>query len=130
MAKICNNCGYPLNGKEDKCPECGCQTFQNQSNYSGENEAEDILRKALNFFRKLIIVLAFIGSLIIFFVSIAFDLKGISDVPIFWLLGLIAAALNIILWIWLAKSMWAVGMVFVNISTNIRIIKKSVATPK
>ena len=23
MAKICNECGYPLNGNEDKCPECG-----------------------------------------------------------------------------------------------------------
>ena len=130
MAKICNKCGYPLNGKEDKCPECGCQTLQNQSNYNGDNEAEEILRKALDYFRILIIVLAYISSCIIFLGSIALDIKGIADVPIFWLLGLIVAALNIIIWIWLAKLMWAVGMVFVNISTNIRIIKKSVATPK
>ena len=23
MAKVCNECSYPLNGNEDKCPECG-----------------------------------------------------------------------------------------------------------
>ncbi|MCH5345745.1 MAG: hypothetical protein J1E63_01465 [Muribaculaceae bacterium] len=130
MAKICNECGCPLNGNEDKCPECGCQTLQNQSNYKGDNEAEEILRKALDYFRKLIIVLAFIGSGIIFLGSIALDINVNADIPIFWLLGLIVAALNIIVWIRLAKLMWAVGMIFVNISTNIRIIKKSLATPK
>lgn len=130
MAKICNQCGYPLNGNEDKCPECGSQVTINQSNYNGDNEAEDILRKALDYLRNLLIVLTFIGSGIIFFGSIALDIKrGFTPIPIFWFLGLIIAALNIIIGIWFAKLIWAVGMVFVNISTNIRIIKKSVATP-
>ena len=31
MAKICNECGYPLNGNEDICPECGNPICSNNS---------------------------------------------------------------------------------------------------
>ena len=115
------------------CPYCAVYIEDltlNQSNYSEDNKPEDILRKALDYFRKLTIVLAFIGSGIIFLGSIGLDANGVTDVPIFWLLGLISGILNIIIWRWIATLIWAIGMVYVNISTNLRIIKKSVATPK
>lgn len=141
MEKECKECGYPfLKGNEKFCPECGCKTLQNQSNNNGDNEAEDIgdnevediLRKTLDYIRKLIIILAYISSGIIFIgsISISYNRYYYYDTDHYWIFGLIVAVLNIIIWRWLAKLIWAVGMVFVNISTNIRIIKKNVATPK
>lgn len=143
MEKECKECGYPLlKGNEKFCPECGCKTLQNQSNdngdneaedinYNGDNEAEDILRKALDYFRISIIFLAYISSGIIFIGSILISCNSYYyDTGYYWIIGLFVAVLNIIIWRWLAKLIWAVGMVFVNISTNIRIIKKCVATTK
>ena len=41
MAKICNECGYPLRGNESMCPECGCpmeQTASQSTSQSKENQ--------------------------------------------------------------------------------------------
>ena len=49
MAKICKECGYPLQGHETICPECGCPVEQRPSistQTSQENQQETIEKYA------------------------------------------------------------------------------------
>lgn len=148
MNNSCPECGYPLNGTESSCPECGYPLnaySQRKSHASsitiedsrssrrskspspviiddeGDNEAEDILRNTLNWIKNIIIVVSVIAGVVQFIVGIV--ASQISAGYIF--LGLISGAITILVGIITAKLIWAVGMIFINISTNVRSIKKS-----
>ena len=134
MSKNCPECGYPLNGNESQCPECGQalqnQTYQQNYNYyeedEGDNDAEDVLRTYLNLFKKWVIVLSVIVGILAAIGGIVLLANGIpSGVPM-----IILAVIIIIINIVIAKLIWAAGMIFINISTNVRKIKQIVKTKR
>ena len=126
--KACPECGYPLQGNEKACPECGSPINLHKPIPistviidEGDNEAENILRKWLKWIRILIIVISVIIGLFIFvggFVAASFG-TGWEAVA-----GIITGPLVISLGYALAWLIWSVGMIFINISTNVRTIKR------
>lgn len=135
----CPECGFPLRGNEPFCPECRVPfSYEPQHNINsqsqnnnisiadeGDNEAEDILRNWLKWIRTLIIVISILGGigLIIWGFMVASMSYGGEW---FAVLGIVGGAINILIGWGIANFVWAVGMVFVNISTNVRLIKKSI----
>ena len=114
------------------CPECRVPfsydpqhniNSQSQNNNisiadEGDNEAEDILRNWLKWIRTLIIVISVLTGVVAFVASAAMG-------GAMFILGIVVAAIVIVLGWCIASLAWAMGMVFVNISTNVRLIKKS-----
>ena len=131
----CIECGYPFNGTETSCPECGCP-IQSQNPTpnttiiidEGDNEAENILRDTLNWIKNLLMIASVV-------IGIIFVIWGMLDgmqtnnflIPF---LAIIGGALIVIVGFAIAKLFWAVGMIFINISTNVRSIKKTLITNK
>lgn len=131
----CIECGYPFNGTETSCPECG-HPIQSQNPTpsttiiidEGDNEAENILRDTLNWIKNLLMIASVV-------IGIIFVIWGLVDgiqtnnflIPF---LAIIGGALIVIVGFAIAKLIWAVGMIFINISTNVRTIKKSLITNK
>lgn len=138
--KACPECGNPLKGNETICPECG-NPFSNESNENlqsrqniideGDNDAEAILRKYLNLFKKLLCIVSVVVAVIMVLISIisATQVSGDVAVPTI-IITLICAPLFAYIGIAIAKLIWAVGMIFINISTNVRSIKKSLISNK
>ena len=123
----CPECGNPLYGNESTCPECGITLswesgsgngYQHQITLDeGDNDAEDVLRNYLDYIRKLFIILSVIFAVVSIIVSISFGAPGMA-IPC-----VLIGGLGIILAIVLSKLLWSMGMIFINISTNVRIIK-------
>lgn len=131
----CIECGYPFNGTETSCPECGCPIQSQNPTPSttiiideGDNEAENILRDTLNWIKNLLMIASVV-------IGIIFVIWGLVDgiqtntflIPF---LAIIGGALIVIVGFAIAKLIWAVGMIFINISTNVRSIKKTLITNK
>ena len=121
----CSECGNPLQGFESTCPECGCPVSSNSNSFyqidEGDNDAEDVLRGAINFIKNFIIILAVIESLVALIAGIILITESYTPLGI---VLIIAAVLGIPINILIAKLIWAAGMIFINISTNVRIIKR------
>lgn len=137
--KTCPECGNPLQGNERVCSECGfpvsnepSANFHFSQNVSrqyiedeGDNEAEEILRKYLNLFKKILCILSIAGAIIMLLYSIIVATQVSGDIAVPMIIGtLIFAPLGAFLGIAFAKLIWAVGMIFINISTNVRKIKQ------
>ena len=131
----CIECGYPFNGTETSCPECG-HPIQSQNPTSrtavitdeGDNEAENILRNTLNWIKKLLMIASIILGIV--WVIMGF-VQGVQmDNFLIPFLAIIGGALFVFIGFAVAKLIWAVGMIFINISTNVRSIKKSLITNK
>lgn len=122
----CPGCGFPLNGYETFCPECNHQFSRQQQiqnafyDEEGDNEAEEILRKALNSIKNLIIFFSIIVGVVCVLAPIA---GGAGPMAIG---GVIVGIIVILLGIAVARLIWSIGMIFINISTNVRSIKKIV----
>lgn len=85
----------------------------------GDNEAENILRSVVNVIKILIIIFsAIIGLVGVIGGCIMLSQNGAGFFVI--LAGIIIALIGY----FFAKLVWAVGMIFINISTNVRTIKK------
>ena len=124
---ICPDCGYPLNGNETNCPECS-KPFKSQNQNSsynnnhvfideGDNEAEVILRDTLNWVKKLLMIISVVSGIISVIIGIA------TGNPALLIFGIIGGILIMFIGFALAKLIWAIGMIFVNISNNVKIIK-------
>lgn len=124
----CPECGNPLQGNETSCAECGMSLSPNMINTQfrcdeGDNEAEDILRKVINSIKILLTLFSIIEGAVLIFAGVLMLPKGpLGIVPI------IGGILSIILGIFMARLVWAIGMIFVNISTNVRNIKQILKT--
>lgn len=126
----CPQCGYPLNGTENQCPECG-MVFPSNFQYSagmqnaefeydeGDNDAEIILRNVVNSLKNLILIFSIIGGVISIIIGgVMIDqIGGAGIAPI------IGGIFAIILGVFFARLVWAFGMIFINVSTNVRNIK-------
>ena len=127
----CIECGYPFNGTETSCPECG-SPIQSQNPTpitpiiidEGDHEAENILRNTLNWIKILLIV----ASIILWVVWAALGVIAADDSgnPLMALLGILGGGVLAFLGFVFAKLIWAVGMIFINISTNVRTIKREI----
>ena len=131
--RSCPECNQQLVGNESSCPTCGYPLNGQRTNPinssvnqiipdEGDNNAENILRTWLNWLRALIIIFSIIlgiGSLV------GLSING-GDAGI--VLGLIACIVIILLGIAVAQLEWALGMIFINISTNVRKIKQILQT--
>ena len=136
MAKpACPSCGYPLNQGESPCPECGTQlnwpqnTDYNNSHVfidEGDNEAEGILSDTLNWVKKLVMIMSVVAGIISVIMGIGMGIT--ADNFFFLIITILAGIVTIFIGFALAKLIWAVGMIFVNISNNVKIIKKSLAS--
>ena len=131
---FCPQCGYPLQGNETSCPECGCVLANGNNSGSGyypeplgfdegDNEAENILRKWLKWIKLLMIICAWIsgGFMVIYAILVA------TSYYFNWVLFLIlilGGALTVVFGYLFAQLIWAIGMIFINISTNVRAIKQ------
>lgn len=131
MNRTCPECGRPLNGMEQSCPDCGFP-LQNQrpnSNYypnsnhyiedEGDNKAEEMLRRYLNSFKIFFIVLIIIWGIVATILSI----KALGTIGPAGLIGIIGAIFSVLIGIAIVRILWAAGMIFINISTNVRKIK-------
>ena len=128
----CPECGYPFNGTETSCPECG-NPIQSQNTApstpiiidEGDNEAENILRNTLNWIKIIAIILSSAFGIVVCIYSFFM----MAETRSFWMpfLSFLGGLLIIFLGFFLAKLMWAFGIIFINISTNVRIIKKSIS---
>lgn len=128
----CPECGYPLKGTEISCPECGMPIQSQNPNPitiavtdEGDNEAENILRRTLKWIKICLIIIFTvwgIGMCIFSFIMMA-ETRSFG-IPFIRFLG---GLLTIFFGYFFAKLIWAVGMIFINISTNVRIIKKTIA---
>lgn len=127
----CPQCGNHLQGYETSCPWCGIplQPSQNYSsaNYQiqdeGDNQAEDILRKWLNLTKWIILVISFVISAS---EVLSGFLMAISYFKVLWwyfFVGVLSGALTVLIGWALSRLVWSIGMVFINISTNVRKIK-------
>lgn len=131
----CIECGYPFNGTETSCPECGSPIQSPNPTPStpiiideGDNEAENILRNTLNWIKKLLMIASIILGIV--WVIMGF-VQGVQmDNFLIPFLAIIGGALFVFIGFAVAKLIWAVGMIFINISTNVRSIKKSLITNK
>lgn len=131
----CLECGYPVNGTETSCPECGSPIQAKNPNQrttviidEGDNEAENILRNTLNWI-KIIANIFFVACGIL---TCIYSFFMMAETRSFWLpfLSFLGGLLIIFLGFFIAKLIWAFGMIFINISTNVRSIKKSLITNK
>lgn len=139
MSKIiCPECGGPIYDYDPECRQCGFplqeinttspNPQQNVYVDEGDNEAESILRNTLNWIKNLIMIASVL-------VGIVWAIMGIMQgvqmedflLPI---LSIIGGALCVFIGFAVAKLIWAVGMIFINISTNVRSIKKSLISNK
>lgn len=128
--RSCPECGYPLNGSYTQCPECG-MTFPSNPQYSagmqnaefgydeGDNDAETILRNVINTIKNLIIIFSIIGGGVLIIAGIAM----MANVGVAGLAPIIGGIFVIILGVFFARLIWALGMIFINMSTNVRSIK-------
>lgn len=128
----CIECGYPFNGSESSCPECGSPIqIQSQNptpstpiiSDEGDNEAENILRNTLKWIKIISIILSTACGIVICINSF-FMMEYTRS---FWLpfLSFLGGLFIIFLGFFIAKLIWAMGMIFINISTNVRTIKRS-----
>lgn len=129
--RSCPKCGYPLNGNENRCPECG-MAFPSNPQYSagmqnvefiydeGDNDAETILRNVINTIKNLIIIFSIIGGVILIIGGVAM----MANVGVAGIVPLIVGIFVIILGVFFARLVWALGMIFINMSTNVRNIKQ------
>lgn len=126
----CPQCGYPLQGNETSCPECGMafpSNFQHSAGMQnaefeydeGDNDAEIILRNVVNSLKNLILIFSIIGGVILIIIGgVMIDqIGGAGIAPI------IGGIFAIILGVFFARLVWAFGMIFINVSTNVRNIK-------
>ena len=125
----CPECGLPLASNASTCTGCGFPihnilqpTINTVLEDEGDNNAEDILRKVLNFIKALIIIMSVLGAVIMVIAGIA--MISNPDGQVQGIILLILGVLSILFGIGVARLIWAVGMIFINISTNVRTIKK------
>lgn len=126
----CPECGLPLAGNASTCTGCGFPihnilqpTINTVLEDEGDNNAEDILRKVLNFIKALIIIMSVLGAIIMVIAGIAMMSNPYGG-QVQGIILLIVGVLSILFGIGVARLIWAVGMIFINISTNVRTIKK------
>ena len=131
----CPECGYPLKGTEISCPECGMPIQSQNPNPrtiavtdEGDNEAENILRKTLNWIKNLIMITSVVLGIAWVIMGVAGGVQTNNSLISF--LAIIGGALFIFIGVAVAKLIWAVGMIFINLSTNVRSIKQSLVTNK
>lgn len=125
----CIECGYPFNGTETSCPECG-HPIQSQNptpstttiTDEGDNEAENILRNTLNWIKNLLMIASVVLGIV--WVVMGFVGGALSNNFLIPILAFIGGALFVFIGFVFAKLIWAVGMIFINISTNVRTIKR------
>lgn len=125
MNKTCPECGKPLNENDVNCPECGYPLQNQQPDYTyvedeGDNDAEEVLRTSLSFFKKLLIVLSIIYGIFGLIAGIMLTINGIPT----GIFLIILSVLGVFIGIAIAKLVWATGMIFINISTNVRKVKQ------
>lgn len=92
----------------------------------GDNEAENILRNVVNVIKILIIIFAIVDGIVGIILGIIYldDSVGLGSLII------LVSAISIPIGIFIAKLVWALGMIFINISTNVRTIKKQLQNRK
>ena len=119
-----------MNGNENECPECGMafpSNFQQSSGMlnggvgydDGDNEAETILRNVINTLKNLLVILSIIGGVVLIIGGVAM----MGSVGVEGLGPIIGGIILIILGVFFARLIWALCMLFINISTNVRNIK-------
>ena len=130
-SRQCPECGRPLQGNEPSCPDCGfpLQPTQNPSSANfqiqdeGDNQAEDILRKWLNWVKLLMIICSAIGGV----GCVIWGIVGASadnGNALWFFVGILLGVITFYLGRAVAWLVWSIGMVFINISTNVRRIKQ------
>lgn len=133
--RSCPQCGYPLTGTETQCPECGMAFSANIQNPNGmqnanfgydegDNDAEEILERVVNFLKWLITIFSIGGSIVIFIMGIGLLFQGYGESILIGIVCIVGSVINLLLGLWFAKLVWALGMIFINISNNVRAIKK------
>ncbi|MDE6809954.1 MAG: sel1 repeat family protein [Muribaculaceae bacterium] len=100
------------------------QTPTNRRFDNGDNAAEDILRDALDNIKKLIIVFSIMIGGVIFVGGIIGCIVSDNGLPL--IICLVMAFITMMVGFGLARLIWAAGMNFVNISTNVRAIKQMI----
>ena len=85
----------------------------------GDNEAETILRNVINTLKNLLVILSIIGGVIYIIVGIVM----LASAGVVGLVPIIGGIILIILGVFFARLIWALCMLFINISTNVRNIK-------
>ena len=139
MAKItCPECGGPIYNYDPECRQCGLpvqeikktQPNPQQNTYldEGDNEAENILRNTLNWIKNLLMIASVVLGVV--WVIMGFVQGFQTDNSLIPWLAIIGGALLVFIGFAVAKLIWAVGMIFINISTNVRSIKKSLISNK
>lgn len=139
MAKItCPECGGPIYDYDPECRQCGLplqkinktQPNPQQNAYldEGDNDAENILRNTLNWIK----IIAIFLSTAFGIVTCIYSFFMMAYTRNFWIpfLSFLGGLLIIFLGFFIAKLIWAFGMIFINISTNVRSIKKSLISNK
>ena len=129
--RSCPKCGYPLQGSESSCPECG-MSIPSNFHYStgvfnagleydeGDNDAETILRSVINTIKNLIVIFSIIGGVILIIGGAAM----MANVGVAGIAPLRGGIFVLILGVFFARLVWAFGMIFINMSTNVRNIKQ------
>ena len=131
---FCPQCGYPLQGNETSCPECRCVLADGNNSGSGyysnplgldegDNDAEDILRKWLKWIKLIMIISAWVSGGFMLIYAILVATSYYFDWVLFLLL-ILGGALTVVFGYLFAQLIWAIGMIFINISTNVRAIKQ------
>ena len=128
----CPECGHQLQGNESSCPNCGHPILSQIQASSpsmkildeGDNNAEEILKKVVNALKWLIIIFTIGGSITFFIMGIVLLFQGYGESILFGIVCIVGSVINLLLGLWFAKLIWALGMIFINISNNVRAIKK------
>ena len=128
----CPECGHQLQGNESSCPNCGHPILSQIQASSpsvkildeGDNNAEEILKKVVNALKWLIIIFTIGGSITFFIMGIVLLGKGYDDTTLNGIVFCVGSIFSLFLGLWFAKLIWALGMIFINISNNVRAIKK------
>lgn len=100
------------------------QSATNKRFDNGDNAAEDILRKALDNIKNLIIIFSIMLGCAVFIGGIIGCLVSHNELPL--IICIVMAFITTIVGFGFARLIWAAGMNFVNISTNVRAIKQMI----
>lgn len=123
---ICPECGYPIHEGQRTCPECGVPL---QIIDEGDNDAEETLREYLDLFKKWSTIMCYVGGVICVLWGLIGGIIMIANDMIFQglvmliVIGVIGA-IGVIISLYIIKLIWSAGMIFINISTNVRKIKQ------
>lgn len=115
------------------CPQCGCPA---EDACTSANMDADVLNKGksteaeatITHYAEIVLVVGIFMAVIAAMMSIGWAFAAVTHLPddlglIVFIMGLAAAVFSCLIILWTAKLIWAVIMLFVNISTTLKRIE-------